>query len=375
MTQWSIGEARAWWGRQAWPCGVNYLPSSAVNFLEMWQRESFDPETIDRELGWAEEIGFNAIRVNLPFLVWEHDRDGLVERFDRLMDIARRRGLRCVPCPFDDCEFGGAPAALGLQPDPIPGVHNSRATASPGRELVMDRTCWPRLEAYLRDLVGRFGSDNRVLFWDLYNEPGNRMIFDADGFREFDSVLEASSRELMRRCFDWARTEAPEQPLTVGVWTIPEPASIGPAFSSVIDRDAIALSDIVSFHAYGNTATVRSYADDLERTRRPLVCTEWMARGIGSRIGDQIALYRDRKIGCFQWGLVRGRSQTHLPWPEALVRRYCGEADTSIWFHDMLEPDGSAYDPAEIDAIRAATCAEVRPEKEWQTDGGSAARG
>lgn len=355
MAQWSIGEARDWWDRHPWLCGVNYLPSSAVNFLEMWQEESFAPDTIDRELGWAAEIGFNAIRVNLPFLVWEHDRHGLVERLDRLMEIAARKGLRCVPCPFDDCEFGGVGPALGPQPDPIPDVHNSRAVASPGRARVMDRAIWPHLEAYLRDLVGSFGTDERVLFWDLYNEPGNRMIFGPDGFSEFHLSLEAASHELMRLTFDWARQESPEQPLTVGVWTVPEPGSTAAAFASAIDRSAIALSDIVSFHAYGSLRRVQGHVKELGRTGRPLVCTEWMARALDSRIGDQLAFYRERKIGCFQWGLVRGRTQTHLPWPPELVERYGGEPDRRIWFHDLLEPDGRPYDAREIAAIRRAT--------------------
>ena len=375
MAQWSIGEARAWWDRQSWPCGVNYLPSSAVNFVEMWQRDSFDPETMERELGWAAQIGFNAVRVNLPFVIWEHDRDGLVERLDRMMDIASRKRLRCVPCPFDDCEFGGVAPKLGPQPDPIPGVHNGRAIASPGRDRVMDRKVWPKLEAYLRDLIRIFGTDDRILFWDLYNEPGNRMIFTADGFREFSPALEAASRDLMRRAFEWARAEAPEQPLTVGVWTVPAHHSTGPAFDSPIDRDAIVLSDLVSFHAYGSVSRIRGYVDELDGSKRPLVCTEWMARAVGSRIEDQIAFYRERKIGCFQWGLVRGRTQTHLPWPEALVRRYGGTPDAGIWFHDLLEPDGSAYDPIEIDTIRNATRGRTRTEEERPADGGSAVGG
>ncbi len=363
MAQWSIEEARAWWSRQPWICGVNYLPSSAVNFLEMWQAESFDRSGILRELGWAAQIGFNAIRVNTPFLLWEGDRDGLFERLDWVMDAAKRCGLRCVPCPFDDCEFGGRAAVLGRQPDPIPDVHNGRAVASPGRDLVMDRSSWPRLEAYLRDIIRAFRDDSRVLFWDLYNEPGNRMIFGADGYSRFDVELEAHSHDLMRDAFAWARREAPEQPLTVGAWDTPPPASGRQAYGTPIDRTAIALSDLVSFHAYGSAADVAGYLDELTGYGRPLVCTEWMARAVDSRIRDQLSLYRSSKVGCFQWGLVRGRTQTHLPWPEELVQLHGGHADRSVWFHDLLEPDGRPYDAGEIDAIRAATRGATRSEE------------
>ena len=76
-----------------------------------------------------------------------------------------------------------------------------------------------------------------------------------------------------------------------------------------------------------------------------------MARPIGSRIEDQLPLYRRRDVGCFQWGLVQGRSQTTLPWPAALVRAHGGHADRSVWFHDILTADGEPYDRAETDLI------------------------
>ncbi|WP_435259351.1 hypothetical protein ACSBLW_06155 [Thioclava sp. FR2] len=187
-----------------------------MNFIEMWHPESFDLPTIERELGWAAEIGMNAIRINLQYLGWLHDRDGTLDRLDRVMDVAARFGISTVPCLFDDCGFGGQAPVWGTQPDPIPGVHNSRAVASPGRRAVMDPSLRPSLQAYVRDIIGSFRSDNRVLFWDLYNEPGNLMEFHENGFSTFAEDLEPASLTLMRDSFDWARAETPKQPLTVG---------------------------------------------------------------------------------------------------------------------------------------------------------------
>jgi hypothetical protein len=347
--RWSAAAARDWARKRRWLCGFNFLPSSAVNFLEMWRAQSFDTGAIERELGWAAGIGFNAVRTNLHYLDWRWDRNGLVERVDRFLDIAAARGFTTMLCLFDDCEFSGEEAVWGPQPGPRPGIHNSRAIGSPGRRLVADRAEWPYLRAYVQDLVSRFAWDERLLIWDLYNEPGNRMIFP-DGNRqvEYCRSLEPSSHALMRAAFAWAREAGPSQPLTVAAWRIGQPG--GEAFPHPIDRDAIALSDVVSFHAYCSLPHLRFLADALAALERPIYCTEWMARGVDSRIGEQLPFFRERGIGAFQWGLVKGRTQTHLPWPGIGLDTAAAEAGD--WFHDILDESGTPFCPVEADTIR-----------------------
>lgn len=364
MTRWTTREANAWWQAQPWICGFNFLPSSAVNFLEMWHEDFFDPETIERELRWAGEIGFNAIRINLHSLVWQHDRDGLLTRLDRVMDVAAHAGLSTVPCLFDDCGFGGAEPVYGPQPDPVPGVHNSRAVASPGREIVMQADAAAYLETYVRDVVGSFRDDVRVLFWDLYNEPGNRMEFRPEGYARFPGELDPHSQRLMESAFAWARDEDPEQPLTVAAWTTPLPGEDAHPYQTEIDRSALLHSDIVTFHAYWKAEQVGAFMDYLSVLDRPMLCTEWMARAVDSRIEDQLQMFHDRSVGCFQWGFVRGRTQTHLPWPADLVAAHGGTADPDVWFHDLLFEDGQPYDPGEIETIRALTAHSDRRQKD-----------
>jgi len=177
--RWTASEANAWWARQDWICGVNFLPSKAVNFLEMWMQETFDRDTIARELRWASEVGFNALRVNLQFLVWKHDRDGLIERMTWFFETASSLGMTTMPVLFDDCGFGGSKPSYGPQPQPVDKIHNSRAVAPPGRAAVMERADWPDYRRYVQDIIFVFKDDSRVLLWDLYNEPGNLMIFTA----------------------------------------------------------------------------------------------------------------------------------------------------------------------------------------------------
>ena len=358
--RWPAERAAAWRAGHPWRVGFNYLPSNAVNFLEMWRGETFDAPTIERELGWGAGIGFNAVRTNLHYLAWRFERDGLLARIDTLLGLAARCGMGVMLCLFDDCEFSGEAPFWGAQPSPKPGVHNSRALGSPGRALVGDRAEWPRFEAYVRDIVGAFARDPRVAVWDLYNEPGNRMIFDVGHQREHDPALERDSAALMRASFAWARAMDPDQPLTVAPWRLNPLTGEGhPSYWHAIDQDALALSDVTSFHAYCTLDRMRMVVDELEQFGRPLMCTEWMARGVGSRIADQLPFFRDHGVSAYQWGLVRGRTQTHLPWPGVEVAH---AATAEEWFHDLLTEDGEPHAPTELALIGALRAAGVPPQ-------------
>ena len=358
IPKWTAAQANEWFKTRPWYCGFNFLPSSAVNFLDMWQADSFDKDCIDRELSWAANVGFNAARVNLHFLVWKHDRDGLIERMNWFLNVANQKGITTIFVPFDDCGFCGDEPIYGGQRDPIDGVHNSRAVASPGRAAVMDRTQWPMFKAYLQDIITCFRADPRILFWDLYNEPGNRMIFLADDYRLADPDLEIFSRELMLQSFQWARECNPEQPLTVGAWQTAAYGSAAPDFDNETDRLALELSDIVTFHAYLSRDRVQRCIETLTRFDRPIFLTEWMARAVGSSIDTQMDLFFDHHIGCFNWGLVKGKTQTDLPWPRPLLEQHGLIKEDCPWFHDIFWPDGRPYREAEIQIIQKLTTAQ-----------------
>jgi len=347
--RWSDGQANEWYARQPWPVGCNYIPATAVNQLEMWQRESFDEETIGRELAWAEGLGFNTLRVFLHDLAWLDDAEGFKARMGRFLDAAARHGLRVIPVLFDDC-WNGNPA-IGPQPAPVPGVHNSRWVQSPGWRVVRDPVAWNRLEAYVRDVVGAFAADDRVLLWDLYNEPGNRLLHQlslpqpskalhlaAGAVRHL--LLPSPSLPLLRRTFAWARAARPRQPLSAGLW------SVHPALTRIL----LAESDVITFHDYGDARGLEKRIRRLKALGRPVLCTEYMARTKGSRFETHLPVFRREKVGCMNWGLVSGRTQTIWTWRS---RGTGGEPE--VWYHDILRPDGSPYDPAEVEVIRRHT--------------------
>jgi hypothetical protein len=298
----------------------------------MWQAETFDPITIDRELGWAKGIGFNTCRIFLQYIVWKSDPAGLKERLDTFLAIAAKHGMSTVPVLFDDCAFDSErDPYLGRQDDPIPGVHNSRWVPSPGLELVTAKSEWPSLERYVSDVMGSFREDERILFWDLYNEPGN-------------SEMGNRSLPLMEATFEWARRVNAAQPLTMAIW----------GGTKDLSNRLLALSDLISFHFYGSREAMSTRIKELKGLGRPVVCTEWFARTMGSKMENDLPLFRDENVGCYCWGLVAGRTQTYYLWGSGE-----GAPEPELWFHDLLRPDGTPYRAEEIEAIRRIVGAET----------------
>ena len=330
IKRWTPEQATNWYNALPFLLGVNYLPATAINSTEMWQAETFDTETIRRELDWASQIGVNALRVFLPFLVWEADEAGFLTRFAAFLALAAEKKIWVMPIFFDDCAFAGKEPFLGKQDDPLPGVHNSGWTPSPGTRLADAPSEWHRLEAYVRSFIGAFRTDARILAWDVYNEPGN----EGRGNR---------SLPLLEAAFDWARGADPMQPITVAIWN-----------ETLTDLNRVSLdrSDISSFHRYEPWEQTRAAIEICRRAApgRPVLCTEWMSRTLGSHVETHLPGFQAEQVGCFAWGLVNGRTQTHFPWGWSADK---GEPD--VWFHDLLRADGSPYSASEAVFLRCDT--------------------
>lgn len=328
VARWTAEKANAWYQKHQWVFGFNFVPSTAVNDTEIWQKETFDPVTIDRELAWAEGLGYSSCRIFIQYIVWKQDPKGLKQRFDEFLKIADKHHISVMPVLFDDCAFDASRDPYpGKQDDPIPGTSNARWVPSPGLKLVTDKSAWPDLEKYIKDMVGSFKNDKRIILWDLYNEPGN-------------SGLGNQSQPLVEATFKWAREAKPSQPLTIGVWGAPREIS---------DKQ-IELSDIISYHYYGGYDGMKNRITDFKKYGRPVICTEWMARPLGAKYQTELPLFKDEKVACYNWGLVNGRTQTQYPWGSPK-----DAPEPAVWFHDLLRRDGSPKDAAEIAFIRKFT--------------------
>ncbi len=344
-TVWPAARARDWADRTGWLVGCNYLPATAINQLEMWQAESFDPERIDLELGWAESLGFNSIRVFLHDIPFRTDREGFLDRIDRFLEIADRHGIG-VMLVFFDSVWDPFPRA-GAQRQPRPGVHNSGWVQSPGHEILGDESRHESLAPYVKEVVERFKDDRRVHAWDIMNEPNNRNDAAYGSVELRDKAAAALS--LTEKAFRWAREAGPSQPLTAGVW-LSTWADVEKL--SATERFCLAESDVVSFHHYGRLETFTQCVRNLRRYDRPLLCTEYMARPQGSTFDPLLGFMKAERVAAYNWGFVDGKSQTIYPW-DSWKKPY--DKEPVVWFHDIFRRDGSPYRPAEVDFIRKIT--------------------
>lgn len=322
--RWSVAQANEWYSRQPWLVGANFIPSTAINQLEMWQAETFDPQTIDRELGYAEKLGMNTMRVFLHNLPYEEDAGGFTKRINQYLTIADKHHIKTIFVLFDSC-WNDNPKS-GKQPAPRPGIHNSGWVRAPGSRRLFDSRTWAGLENYTSNLLKTFGNDRRVLAWDLFNEPSNSGYLDA--------VL-----PLLRAVFVWARAANPQQPLTVGYWDD----------HTLSNQVMIENSDIVTFHNYGSADKLEAEIKDLQKTQRPLICTEYMARTRGSLFETNLPVFKKYRVGALNWGLVKGKTNTIFAWDSPMP----GVAEPPVWFHDIFRPDGTVFSQKEADFIKA----------------------
>jgi hypothetical protein len=325
--RWTIEKAQHWSTENGWLRGSNFNPSTAINQLETWQAESFDAATIDRELGWAEGIGMNVMRVFLHHLAWQTDQEGFKKRMDAYLTIASKHGIKTAFVFFDDC--WNPVYHAGKQPDPKPGVHNSGWVRDPGNLLYTDPTLIKTLESYVKDVLTSFKNDKRIAFWDLYNEPGN-------------SGYGNKSLPLLKEVFQWGREVNPSQPLSSAVWNIG---------LKDLNKFQIENSDIITYHNYDNPKGHQAAIDTLKKYNRPLVCSEYMARRNNSLFTNIMPILKKQNIGAINWGLVAGKSNTKYAWDEPIP----DGSEPKLWFHEIFRPDGTPYKQEEADTIKKLT--------------------
>lgn len=343
--RWTEQQAHDWYAKQPWLVGSNYLPADAINQLEMWQAETFNPQRIDTELGWAEGLGMNTMRVFLHDLVWQQDSAAFTKRIDNFLAIAQKHHIRPLLVLFDSC-WDPFPK-LGTQHAPTLGVHNSGWVQSPGVAALGDESQRPRLEAYVKGVIGAFAKDDRILGWDLWNEPESN---DGPYAAKEPPNKATIVLELLPHVFEWARSVNPAQPLTSGVY---EGDWSSPVTLNAMAQVQLTQSDIITFHNYDNPAEFEMRVKWLEQYHRPIICTEYMARTNGSFFEGTMIVAKKHNVGAINWGFVAGKTQTMYPWSS--WRHPYTDGEPTLWFHDIFRSDGTAYQAEEVAFIKRMT--------------------
>jgi len=324
--KWTAKQAQDWYAKQGWLSGCNYQPATAINQLEMFQKETFDIATIDRELGWAQDLGFNVMRVYLHHILWTTDKEGFKKRLNEYLAVSTKHGIKTLFVFFDDC--WNDTYAPGKQPEPKPGVHNSGWVRDPGTMIYTHPDTLVVLEKYVKDILTTFGKDSRILLWDLYNEPGNNGQHD-------------KSLPLLKKVFGWAREANPSQPISAGIW------NGGPAFTS-LNKFQLDNSDVITYHHYRYSDEHRTVIDSLAKRGRPLICTEYMARRNGSLFQTIMPMLKEKKVGAINWGFVSGKTNTVFAWDTPIP----SGKEPELWFHDIYRKDGTPFSKDEVALIK-----------------------
>lgn len=322
-------EAWKWYNQYEWLCGVNYIPANAINYTAMWDKTSFSPKVMDKELALMSSLGMNCVRVVMQHAVYADNPRHFKKAFKKFLDICGKYGIHVMPIFFDDCAFGvNTDPQVGKQSEPLKGWYAWAWSPSPGYSMVVDEARHAELEVYVKDILTTFANDSRIMAWDLYNEPTN-------------TNMPERSMPLLRKVFMWARDVKPSQPITSGIWNE----------NKELNEFLKDNSDFITFHCYANLERTQDFMKKVLPEGRPIICTEWMNRPVGSKIKDIMPMLKERNIGSMMWGLVNGKTQTHLPWGRRPEHgEYKGE-----WQHDIFHNDLTPYDEKEISIIKELT--------------------
>ena len=346
--RWTITEANEWYSRQGWLRGCNFIGSDCANRLDMWQSYKSDEKlaTAERELALAQKIGFNVVRVWASFDVYLAEPDSYFEIFEKYVALCDKYGQKMVVvlAHEEDLPRGEVfvPREMGEQKYAL-GRHQGRFPLTPEQKAMTPYHYleYPELKDKFLDMVRqtvmRYANDERILVWNVLNEPGIHL-----GNRALD---------ILKLLFKTVRELDPIQPLCADIWHKPENGKL----ATEVDELSYELSDIISLHSYWPYETlVTEIAYHKKNSGRPIFLTEWLLRIQGSNVNEIYPMLWLENIANCCWGFVVGKTQTNEPWSnmwdewdEGKGRNY----DFTKWMHDLFRPNLRPYDPYEIELI------------------------
>jgi hypothetical protein len=279
--------------------------------------------------------------VFLHHLLWEHDSIGFIDRIDAFLSIAAKHNIKTMFVLFDSV-WDPYPK-LGKQPEAKKNIHNSGWVQCPGADILKNTDAHDALQSYVQGVIASFKNDDRVLLWDLFNEPDNTNV---GSYKDVNYGVEKESLafQLLEKTFKWARAVNPQQPLTAAPW---KDDWTNTSLISAIDNFMFSNSDVISFHSYENKHDIEKRIQCLQRYDRPIICSEYMARHLASTFEDVLPVLKQYNVGALNWGLVAGKTQTHCAWDS-----WENSTEPELWFHDIFRSTGEPFNSLEVEFIR-----------------------
>ena len=347
--KWTCEQANAWYAKQGWLRGCNFIGSDCANRLDMWQKHNCEQKlkTAERELALCQKIGFNTVRLWVTFDVYYAEPESFMEIFDRYIELCGKYGQKVmvVLSHEEDLPRGDVfvPKQMGEQAYAL-GEHQGRIPMSE-EELAKEPKHYmefPELrDIYIemvQKIVRRYAKDERILCWNIMNEPG--------------ITIGARTIDILKTLFAVVRAEDPIQPLTADIWR----GVTGGEIRSEEEKVALELSDIISFHSYQAYHKLVKEIRFHQKQNRPLLLTEWLHRINHNDIHQVYPLLYITNVANYCWGFVVGKTQTNEPWSVMWEEWDRGEGrnyDFTKWQHDLFRPNLRPYDPNEIELIES----------------------
>ena len=356
--QWTEDEIWAWYKEHDWISGFNYVPSTSLGGM-LYVLQEYDHENVfqkvKKEIELAASLGLNSVRVLLPFYLWRKQHDTFFKNLDEFIELLDNNGMTMMPILFNDCTVPRSQykePILGPQPEPVPGFFDgtdansfdieTQTGGNIGYNEIDEPEMEPVVEQYVKELAARYGQDSRIIIWNVWNEIGN-------------SSREDLSLPMLRKVFAWLREMDVSQPLTSELWGAQVNGDSyytwlnDPHIFGEVDKVSVELSDIVTFHYYGDYYHSKLFIQYLRQFNRPLINTEWMHRPLGCYMETHLPLWKKEKIGSYFFSLVNGKPQMHIVWD--FIKPY-PSVDQKLWMHDLFHSDFTPYDEGEIACLK-----------------------
>ena len=244
------------------------------------------------------------MRVFLHDLLWQQDAAGFHNASTHSSTIAAKHHIKLLFVLFDSVLGSKSRNSASSAPH-APASTIPDGCKAPARKRLQDPSQYPRLEAYVKGVVGAFANDQRILGWDVWNEPDNT---NDGNYQPIPQIKSNSSPNFLPQVFAWARSRHPiaashQRPLAGRLGSRRKTSPPSRANKSNFPTSSPSTT----------TASPRSSRAASSRSQpyhRPLLCTEYMARGNGSTFQGTLPVAKKYNVGAINWGLVEGKTQT-----------------------------------------------------------------
>ena len=299
----------------SWLRGANYVPSYARNDVQTWM--DYDPALVDRELGYTEKLKLNCVRVFLQIAVYERDPKRFLDNFESFLSLCAKHRLQMMPVLFDSC--------FGEFPD-LEKYREKDWMACPGQNRLGPEH-WLAMQKFVRDVVGGHKDDQRIVMWDVMNEP------TCTSFYKKPEDMEAIHM-FLKQALGWVKAQQPSQPRTVGLMHSKE--------LNLVQDDM----DVLGFHNYRKDLCedIRHVQELGRKLGKPVILNEVVMRP-QQPFDFAVPILREEKIGWVFWELMFGKTQ------------FTRDANS---IQGLIYPDGTCRDAREVAAVMNVSVEEAK---------------